>query len=124
MNFTTRTSPVASDPPKLDPLAHADAFMSRLRPPAEEDVPVLTEVVGAADLPTAARPPAALNGAVLSEAALTALLSEWLDTRLPDAVLKVLDGVTDQLIQRITREAEEDLLPRLTAALKAQDRPE
>lgn len=105
---------MASDPPKLDPLAHADAFMSRLRPPAEEDVPLLTEVV-TEETPLAAGTP--LAPPTLDESALAAALSEWLDAKMPEAVLKVLDGVADQLILKLTRDAEEDLLPRLTAAL-------
>ena len=116
MTSNIRIFPVAAEP--LDPLAHADAFMSRLRPPAEEDVPLLTEVVKASG-PAVGNPGPGPQAAALADlAAVDALLTEWLDTRLPDAVLKVLDGVADQLIQRITREAEEDLLPRLHAALK------
>ena len=120
MTSNTRTFPVASDPPKLDPLAHADAFMSRLRPPAEEDVPLLTEVVGQ-DAPPVLRsglPP------TVDQEALAAVLAEWLDTRLPEAVLQVLDGVADQLILKLTRDAEDDLLPRLTAALGKPQKPE
>ena len=95
----------------------ADAFMARLRPPAEEDVPLLTEVVET--LPTAAEnaEPAAtlLTGEI--QAALSQELEDWLDMHLTEAVLRVLDGVADQLVARITQEARQDLLPRLQAAL-------
>lgn len=99
-----------------DVLGAADAFMSRLTPPAEEDVPLLTEVVEA---------PAELGGVVpatphlspTAQAALSQELEEWLDMHLTEAVLKVLDGVADQLVARITQEARQDLLPRLHAAL-------
>lgn len=111
---------MASDPPKLDPLAHADAFMSRLRPPADDDVPLLTEVV----VESAVEPSSHVLPLTLDETALSAALTEWLDAKMPEAVLKVLDGVADQLILKLTQDAEEDLLPRLVAALSKASKPD
>ncbi|HEY3432365.1 MAG TPA: hypothetical protein VGK09_07440 [Rhodocyclaceae bacterium] len=96
----------------------ADAFMTRLRPPAEEDVPLLTEVVET--LPTTAAENAEPASTLLTgeiQAALSQELEDWLDMHLTEAVLRVLDGVADQLVARITQEARQDLLPRLQAAL-------
>jgi len=97
----------------------ADAFMTRLRPPAEEDVPLLTEVVEtlpvAATTENAEPPSTLLTGEI--QAALSQELEDWLDMHLTEAVLRVLDGVADQLVARITQEARQDLLPRLQAAL-------
>lgn len=93
----------------------ADAFMNRLRPPAEEDVPLLTDVVDEDDLPAPAYPPSTLSDAVQAE--LSQELEEWLDMRLTGAILKVLDGLADQLVAQISQEARADLLPRLQAVL-------
>lgn len=113
-----------------DPLLHrADAFMSRLRPPAEDDVPVLTEVVEldsthADTLPppaavaTLALPgidPQALEAAI--HAAVARALDNWLDLTLPDVVLRVLDGLADQMILQVSDQARKDLLPWLQASL-------
>ncbi|MCK9283337.1 MAG: hypothetical protein M0P39_03545 [Rhodocyclaceae bacterium] len=93
-----------------DLIRKADAFMQRLRPPADEDVPVLTEVVEA----NALRPP-------LSDDVREVLVTElenWLDMHLPAAVLRVLDGVADQLIAQIAQDARKDLLPQLLSVLE------
>ncbi len=92
-----------------DLISVADAFMQRLRPPADDDVPLLTEVVEAAALQ------APLPGD--AEEALIHELEVWLDMHLPEAVLRVLDGVADQLILQIGEHARRDLLPRLRAAI-------
>jgi hypothetical protein len=44
-------------------------------------------------------------------------LSRWLDQELPHAVLKVTDGLADQLMGELTDQAEKKLLPRLIARL-------
>jgi hypothetical protein len=45
-------------------------------------------------------------------------LAAWLDTELPQVVVRVLDGVTDQIIARVTEEARAVLVPRLQDALE------
>jgi len=93
-----------------DILSAADAFMQRLRPPADEDVPLLTEIVenaGLLPLPESAN----------ARETLASELEYWLDMHLPEAVLKVLDGVADQLVLQVGEQARRDLLPRLVAAL-------
>lgn len=105
-----------------DPLLHkVDAFINRLRPPAEDDVPVLTDVVDhplAAPIPHAAP---AMNVSALSSAIQATVAREidnWLDLNLPDIVLRVLDGVADQLILQVGDQARKELLPALQAALR------
>lgn len=44
-------------------------------------------------------------------------LSRWLEEELPAAVLKVTDGVADQLMRELTDQAEKQLLPRLISHL-------
>ena len=44
-------------------------------------------------------------------------LSRWLEQELPQAVLKVTDGLADQLMGELTEQAEKKLLPRLIARL-------
>lgn len=124
-------SEVAED----DLMQKADALMRRHRvfvagvaenaataeAPLPEDVPVLTEVVSP-DTVLAAVPPiqtsvdiAALRGALAFE------LETWLDEELPQHVMRVLDGVTDQLIAQLSLKARSDLLPRLQGILKSAE---
>jgi hypothetical protein len=130
-----------------DLLDKADALMRRHRvfvaggaqpaaatpEPDEEDIPVLTEVVAgeAAAVDTASPPPdpdrvATLARELLFERlpvlrqALAEELAVWLDAELPHVIVNVLDGVTDQLVARISAEAQAALLPKLQAALEAE----
>jgi len=108
-----------------DLLRKADALMLRsrvfvagssVRPaPAiqpEDDVPVLTDVVTEHEAALAATPHMQQHLDALREE-----LSRWLDQELPDAVLKVTDGIADQLMAELTHQAEKNLLPRLIARL-------
>jgi hypothetical protein len=94
--FVARASPAAVAPPSLD-----------------DDVPVLTEVVTEDEAALATAPPH-------MQQHLDALREEltcWLDRELPEAVLKVTDGLADQLMGELTHQAEKNLLPRLIARL-------
>jgi len=117
-----------------DLLQKADALMRRHRVfvagavvPHEtaadtEDVPVLTEIVdpGAA----ASAVPAAIEDAMAAQhAAMAAELERWLDTELPQHVMRVLDGVTDQLIAQLSLKAKAELLPKLLNILSAPELP-
>lgn len=87
-------------------------------PEPEEDIPVLTEAVAdAALLPPLNAPhdPYALQRQALREE-----LDQWLDHALPNTILRVLDGLADQLIGQLGQQARDDLLPRLEAALRAR----
>lgn len=90
-------------------------------PAAPDDVPVLTEVVepDAGLLPEAADAPpkkiASLRNSLAFE------LETWLDEELPQHVMRVLDGLTDQLIIQLSLKARADLLPRLQAILEAAE---
>jgi cell wall assembly regulator SMI1 len=48
-------------------------------------------------------------------------LATWLDEQLPQLVMRVLDGVSDQLVAQINTQARMTLLPKLQAALEAHD---
>lgn len=111
-----------------DVLGKADALMRRHRvfvagstPPEPEgapsnpddDLPVLTEVV------TDIVSPAAVHDA--RREAIREELKRWLDEELPQAVLKVTDGLADQLVGSLTRDAEAQLLPRILARLDGKD---
>jgi len=93
-----------------------------------DDLPVLTEIVAAADEPS---PSAARDiESLLRERLAAALpqqrellrreLAAWLDEQLPQLVLRVLDGVTDQLVAQINTQARMTLLPKLQAVLDAE----
>lgn len=98
--------------------------------PAEaDDLPVLTEVVGGSE--AAPMPPAERLSDIefLLRERLAAFqprqrellereLASWLDEQLPQLVMRVLDGVTDQLVGQINTQARIALLPRLLAALE------
>ncbi len=90
---------------------------------AEEDVPLLTEVVGAEAVP---EPGPAADIAAL-RLALATEIESWLDRDLPSHVQRVLDGITDQLILQLSEKARGELLPRLqeiVAAAQAGAKPE
>lgn len=107
-------------------LLKADALIRRSRtyvaglpatqsPPAppDDDLPVLTEIVTEDDVALATAPPHMQQHLD----ALREELSLWLEQELPHAVLKVTDGLADQLMGELTHQAERNLLPRLLARL-------
>lgn len=109
-----------------DVLRKADALIRRTRvfvagaspvpasaPPAEDDLPVLTDVVTEREAALATAPP----HMQWHLDALREELSRWLEQELPQAVLKVTDGLADQLMGELTEQAEKKLLPRLIARL-------
>ena len=125
-----------TDDNAADLLRKADALMRRTRVfvagssapaiqamPPEDDVPVLTDVVTEQEAALATAPPHMQQHLD----ALREELSRWLEQELPHAVLKVTDGLADQLMGELTHQAEKNLLPRLIARLDgsaAQSDPE
>lgn len=129
-----------------DILQKADTLMRRHRvfvaggeplPPAEgsgpiEDIPVLTEVVEAPA--TSLTIPVGIDSKVIEgfvNERLAALfparremlareLENWLDEQLPQIVMRLFDGITDQLLAQVSRQARSALLPRLQSALEAE----
>jgi hypothetical protein len=116
-------------------LAQADALMRRHRvfiagnavvtvpdensADQEDDFPVLTEVIADEALrqsdedPT---PPGLTEAEVQEMLAAQQLdfqraLEQWLDEKLPEEVLRVMDGVSDQLIGALTARMRNDFLP-------------
>ncbi len=79
----------------------------------DEDLPILTDVVTDDEAALATAPPHMQHHLD----ALREELSRWLDQELPQAVLKVTDGLADQLMGELTHQAEKKLLPRLIARL-------
>ncbi len=55
--------------------------------------------------------------------ALAEELAKWLDSDLPEVIMRVLDGITDQLVAQIAEEARAALLPRLQAGLEEEQAP-
>ena len=115
-----------ADEDTADVLRKADALIRRTRvfvagsaalttpaAPPEDDLPVLTDVVTEHEAALATAPPHMQQHLD----ALREELSRWLDQELPDAVLKVTDGLADQLMGELTHQAEKNLLPRLIARL-------
>ena len=109
-----------------DLLRKADALIRRTRifvagspapapvtTPADDDLPVLTDIVTEHEAALATAPPHMQQHLD----ALREELSRWLDQELPHAVLKVTDGLADKLMGELTHQAEKNLLPRLIARL-------
>ncbi|MDP2811052.1 MAG: hypothetical protein Q8O34_12960 [Rhodocyclaceae bacterium] len=99
-----------------------------------DDVPVLTRVVTDAVISGTENPQTippdrieALARELLFDRlpaqreALADELAAWLDTDLSQVVLRVMDGITDQMVAQVTAEARSILLPRLQAALEAEE---
>lgn len=115
-----------------DVLRKADALIRRTRvfvagsspapaptPPGEDDLPVLTDIVTEREAAPATAPPHMQQHLD----ALREELSRWLEQELPHAVLKVTDGLADQLMGELTDQAERNLLPRLIARLDGTGTP-
>ncbi len=100
-------------------------------PPADEDFPVLTEVVNEFASEFAIESGNEISGiaAEKQKADLLAAqrqqieehLERWLDNRLPDEVLRVMDGVSDQLIGSLVTRMREELLPELLTVVANND---
>jgi len=119
-----------ADDDTADLLRQADALIRRNRtyvagssqaaahvPPPEDDLPVLTDIVSEQEAALATAPPHMQQHLD----ALREELSRWLEQELPHAVLKVTDGLADQLVGELTDQAEKKLLPRLIARLDGTD---
>ena len=114
-----------------DIINQADALINRYRPlhaaahpQGDADIPVLTEVV---DVQTGNIAPSADSAADTQaevRAALARELEAWLDEKLPEAVLRILDGLSDQMIGQVAAQARLELLPRLKNALESRTKPE
>lgn len=115
-----------ADDDTTEVLRKADALMRRTRvfvagakvqaepaPIPDDDLPVLTEVVTEHEAALATAPPHMQQHLD----ALREELSLWLEQELPEAVLKVTDGLADQLMGELTDQAEKNLLPRLIARI-------
>ena len=115
-----------ADDNTADLLRKADALIRRTRvyvagsptltdepAAADDDLPVLTDIVTEHEAALATAPPHLQQHLD----ALREELSRWLDQELPQAVLKVTDGLADQLMGELTHQAETKLLPRLIARL-------
>lgn len=113
-------------------LAQADALMGRHRvfiagagaPPIEtaslttdeEDIPVLTEIVDDRDTLALPGPNPVEDLLVVQRQQLEQTIEQWMDQRLPEEVLRVMDGVSDQLIGTLVSKMRAELLPQLLAA--------
>jgi hypothetical protein len=127
-------------------LDKADSLIQRHRPSGtaggphqavseNDDLPMLTDVIVTEDMGPAAvpafvhiAPPDPEHVAELAREMLLARLpaqrqaiagelAAWLDKELPPVVLRVLDGIADQIIAQVTTEALATLMPRMQAAL-------
>jgi hypothetical protein len=83
---------------------------------ADDDIPLLTEIVAPEDVPPPPLP--GIDMAALREA-IAAEMEAWLDRELPAQVQHVLDGLTDRLIIHLSAAARADLTPRVLEILSA-----
>lgn len=118
-----------------DVLQKADALMRRHRvfvaggasaesaAETTDDVPVLTEVVDPASVTQAPGIETPVDLVQLRNA-LAFELEAWLDEELPKHVMRVLDGITDQMIGQLSQKARFELLPRLHARAESAKQPQ
>ena len=97
-------------------LNKADDFLRRRRaqiggvdtktasPDADDDIPLLTEVVSRTNLLSAEKITSPSSDEIARE------IEAWLDENLPQVVMHALDGITDRLIAEIQASAKKDLL--------------
>ena len=113
----TRSYVASPSPSPVLPDADVAAPFADVYSP-DDDVPVLTEKVTADEAALATAPPHMQQHLD----ALRDELARWLEQELPHAVLKVTDGLADQLMGELTHQAEKNLLPRLIARLDGTGR--
>ena len=113
----TRSYVASPSPSPVLPDADVAAPLAEVYSP-DDDVPVLTEKVTADEAALATAPPHMQQHLD----ALRDELARWLEQELPHAVLKVTDGLADQLMGELTHQAEKNLLPRLIARLDGTGR--
>ena len=89
--------------------------------PVDDDFPVLTEVVAEDNQGEAAEKASGVDHLSLQTTRLEETLEDWLDTRLPDEVLRVMDGISDQLISTLVTRMRAELLPQLMSSLQAPE---
>jgi hypothetical protein len=122
-------------------LAQADALMRRHRvfvaggnatteatenpPSQDDDIPVLTEVVAevvAESSSNESPPPVPVQELLDSQRAkIEQTIEQWLDEKLPEEVLRVMDGISDQLIGSLVTRMRNELLPQLLLANPLSD---
>lgn len=83
---------------------------------SEPELPLLTEIV-TLDAITSSSLEIQRASAIQKE------IMRWLDEELPGAVLEITDGLADQLVQKLTHQAENELLPRVFACLENPSKP-
>lgn len=111
-SYVASPPPATTLPATEEPAPFAEAYSS------DDDVPILTDKVTDDEAAFATAPPH-------MQPHLDALrdeLARWLEQELPHAVLKVTDGLADQLMGELTHQAEKNLLPRLIARLDGTGR--
>lgn len=113
---TTAPTEVPQSPSPPLAAAHAEAARDEVASSETEPLPLLTDIVSDPVVGHAAAPTAAADAAALRRE-----LACWLAEELPAAVLQVTDGIADQLVQKLTDRAENQLLPRLLARLDTTD---
>jgi hypothetical protein len=111
----TRSYVASKPPPATVPVAPEASVAPS---PPDDDVPVLTDKVTDSEAALATAPPHMQQHLD----ALREDLGRWLEQELPHAVLKVTDGLADQLMGELTHQAEKNLLPRLIARLDGTGR--
>ena len=94
-------------------LATPPAIAEQSEVVAEDDLPVLTEVVALHGEAYSLGPNSVAQERIAQQLRLEASLSKWLDEELPQTVLRVVDGFSDRLIAELVSQARKDLLPML-----------
>jgi uncharacterized FlaG/YvyC family protein len=107
-----------------------------------DDLPVLTDMVDFSEAAAAPAPVSDADPEIVIEARAQVLAHElllerlsaqreaiateilvWLDRELPQIILQVVDGLTDQIVAEVTVEARTQLLPRLQLAVETESQP-
>jgi len=113
---------VAASPSQVQDLSTAEPDRPNIAPEAmrDDDIPILTDKLTESEAALATAPPHMQHhlDALREELAL------WLEQELPQAVLKVTDGLADQLVGELTNQAERNLLPRLIARIDGGKKPD
>jgi ElaB/YqjD/DUF883 family membrane-anchored ribosome-binding protein len=119
-------TPSTKDRDEVEPLAGLSADL------ADDDFPVLTEIVDASDvLPHSADIAAQIEATVRErldlllkerQANLSQEIEAWLNEQMPQLVIRAMDGITDHLVALLSNLVRDELLHRLEEAPLPSDK--
>jgi hypothetical protein len=119
-SFVAHSAPVP-EPAPAPTLAATEPPPAQATPAHDHDIPLLTDIVEHDELAQTSAEVVVNSALTDQEKVIRAAIERWVDERLPDAILHVLDGFTDRLIAAVSERARVELLASLDHGLRSDD---